>query len=118
MQIIASQFLYVDFCNSFNGENGDISAIAPKVSHENHSEHSVKIVVSEYGVADLCGKSPIQRAEEIIENCAHPDYRQQLCDYLKLQKKGHTPQNIYACYEFYKEFMEKKTMKGVDFSKF
>ena len=106
------------FVTPSTAKNGAISAIVPKVSHEDHSEHSVKIVVSEYGVADLRGKSPMQRAEEIIEKCAHPDYRQQLRDYLKLQKKGHTPQSIYACYEFHKEFMEKKTMKGVDFLKF
>jgi succinate CoA transferase len=106
------------FVTPSTAKNGDISAIVPKVSHEDHSEHSVKIVVSEYGVADLRGKSPRQRAKEIIENCAHPDYREQLWDYVKLQEKGHTPQNIYACYEFHREFMEKKSMKGADFKKF
>ena len=106
------------FVTPSTAKNGAISAIVPKVSHEDHSEHSVKIVVSEYGVADLRGKSPSQRAAEIIEKCAHPDYRRQLWDYVKLQKKGHTAQNIYACYEFHKEFMEQKTMKGVGFEKF
>ena len=105
------------FVTPSTAKNGAISAIVPKVSHADHSEHSVKIVISEYGIADLRGKSPLQRAEEIIEKCAHPDYRQQLRDYLKLQKKGHTPQNVYACFEFHKEFMEKKSMSGVDFSK-
>jgi succinate CoA transferase len=106
------------FVTPSTAKNGAISAIVPKVSHEDHSEHSVKIVVSEYGVADLRGKGPHDRATEIIEKCAHPDYRQSLRDYMELQKKGHTPQNIYACYEFHKAFMETKSMRNVDFSKF
>ena len=39
--------------------------------------------VTEYGFADLRGKSPKQKAVEIINKCAHPDYRPVLMDYLK-----------------------------------
>lgn len=98
-------------------KNGAISCIVPKVTHEDHSEHSVKVIVSEYGVADLRGKGTYERAEEIIEKCAHPDYRPLLHDYLSLTKKGHTPQNLYACYDFHKAFLETGDMRNTDFSK-
>ncbi len=106
------------FLTPSTAKGGLISAIVPKVAHEDHSEHSVKIVVSEYGVADLRGKGTYQRAREIIEKCAHPDYRPLLHQYLDLTKKGHTPQSIYACYAFHQAFLETGSMKNVDFSKF
>ena len=99
-------------------KDGDISCIVPKVTHEDHSEHSVKIIASEYGVADLRGKGTYQRAHEIIEKCAHPDYRPLLHDYLGLQKKGHTPQSLYGCYSFHKAFLETGSMKNTDMSKY
>jgi acyl-CoA hydrolase len=94
-----------------------ISAIVPMVSHLDHNEHSVSILITEQGVADLRGKSPIQRAHAIIENCVHPDYKQLLADYLKLGK-GHTPHNLYACFAFHHAFLETKDMHNVDWSKY
>ncbi|MGQ7789647.1 acetyl-CoA hydrolase/transferase C-terminal domain-containing protein [Shigella flexneri] len=44
-------------------------------SHVDHSEHSVKVIITEQGIADLRGLSPLQRARTIIDNCAHPMYR-------------------------------------------
>lgn len=98
-------------------KNGMISCIVPKVTHEDHSEHSVKVIVSEWGVADLRGKGTYERAREIIDKCAHPDYRPLLHDYLSLAKKGHTPQNLYACYDLHKAFLETGDMRNADFSK-
>ncbi|NLX81804.1 MAG: succinate CoA transferase [Proteiniphilum sp.] len=98
-------------------KNGMISCIVPKVTHEDHSEHSVKVIVSEWGVADLRGKGTYERAREIIDKCAHPDYRPLLHDYLSLTKKGHTPQNLYACYDLHKAFLETGDMRNADFSK-
>jgi len=37
----------------------------------------VNYVVSEYGVAQLCGKTMRERAQELI-SIAHPDFRPQL----------------------------------------
>jgi acyl-CoA hydrolase len=68
-------------------KDGNISCIVPKATHEDHSEHSVKIIVTEYGVADLRGKDPRSRAVEIIVKCAHPDYRPLLHEYLNLGVK-------------------------------
>lgn len=63
-------------------KNGDISSIVPMVSHVDHTEHDVMVIVTEQGYADLRGLAPRERAIKIIENCAHPDYKEQLRDYL------------------------------------
>jgi succinyl-CoA:acetate CoA-transferase len=39
--------------------------------------------VTEYGFADLRGKSPKQKAKEVIEKAAAPEFRPLLNDYLK-----------------------------------
>ena len=102
-------YLSIFACPS-TAKGGKISTIVPMVSHLDHSEHSVMILVTEQGVADLRGKSPIQRAEAIIENCAHPMYRQLLWDYIKLSKGGHTPHNLRAAFGFHNEFLRSGDM--------
>jgi succinyl-CoA:acetate CoA-transferase len=59
---------------------GDISRIVPLVTHPDHTEHDHSVVVTEYGVADLRGKSPIERMESLIE-VAHPEFRGPLQSY-------------------------------------
>ena len=66
------------------------------VSHEDHSEHDVNIIITEQGVADLRGKSPVERAQAIIENCAHPDYKNILWDYVKTVFQR-TDSSLYFC---------------------
>lgn len=87
-------------------KDGKISSIVPMVSHEDHSEHSVKIIITEYGVADLRGKCPRERAKCIIDNCAHPDYRPLLHEYLNRIKEGNTPVDLYNTFAFHKAFLE------------
>ncbi len=101
------------FTTPSTAKDGKISAFVPMVSHLDHSEHSVKIIISEYGVADLRGKSPIQRAHEIIDNCVHPDYRPLLNEYLNMGIKGHTQQNLDCCFAFHKEFAKSGDMRNV-----
>jgi succinate CoA transferase len=91
-------------------KGGKISAIVPMVSHLDHSEHSVKVIVTEQGVADLRGKDPAQRAKEIIENCVHPDYKQILWDYLKLSKGGHLPHTLDKAFAMHIEFAKSGDM--------
>ena len=64
-------------------KGGNISAIVPMVSHLDHTEHDVDIIVTEQGLADLRNKSPREKAQEIITKCAHPDYRPMLKDYFE-----------------------------------
>jgi len=71
------------FMTPSTAKNGQISCIVPMVSHVDHTEHDVQILVTEQGLADLRGLSPKQRAKVVIENCAHPDFRPALRDYYK-----------------------------------
>jgi hypothetical protein len=50
-------FLSMFICPS-TAKGGKISTIVPMVSHLDSSEHSVSVIVTEQGVADLRGKSP------------------------------------------------------------
>ena len=103
------------FTTPSTAKDGKISSFVPMVSHMDHSEHSVKVIISEYGVADLRGKSPLQRAREIIERCAHPEYRPLLHAYLDRGVKGHTPQSLDACFAFHRAFIETGDMHNVKF---
>ena len=110
-------FLSIFTCSSV-AKGGCISAIVPFCSHVDHTEHDVNIIVTEQGVADLRGKSPIQRAHAIIENCAHPDYKQLLWDYLKISQKGQSWHNLGAALSLHEAFVKEGDMRKVDFSKF
>lgn len=78
-------------------KNGKISCIVPMVSHVDHTEHDVHVLVTEQGVADLRGLPPRKRARLIIESCAHPDYRPLLREYLsRSERKGGRIPHILA----------------------
>lgn len=94
--------------------SGDVSAIVPMVSHVDHSEHCVDVLATEIGIADLRGLSPVERAEAIIENCSHPDYRMLLREYLIKAKKdvgGHEPHILEEAFSFHQRLKKQKTMK-------
>jgi len=95
-------------------KGGAISTIVPMVAHLDHSEHSVQVLVTEQGIADLRGKDPVQRAREIVDKCAHPEYRDQLHTYFDGVKGGHTPQTLQTVFAMHQAFMEKKDMRNVD----
>ena len=73
-------------------KGGNISSIVPFVSHVDHTEHDVDVIVTEQGYVDL-RDWPQKRVELIIENCAHPMYRDQLRAYYEEAKTrgGQTP---------------------------
>ena len=97
-------------------KEGKISAIVPMVSHMDHSEHSVNILITEQGIADLRGKSPVERAKAIIENCAHPDYKNILWDYVHMSSKGHTPHCMSAALAMHDTLNKKGDMRLVNWS--
>ncbi len=76
-------------------QKGTISTIVPMVSHVDHTEHDVQVIVTEHGLADLRGLSPRQRAKLIIEKCSSPEYKPLLADYLNRSERlsfgKHTP---------------------------
>lgn len=106
------------FTTPSTAKEGKISSIVPMVSHLDHSEHSVKVIITEYGIADLRGKSPAQRANEIIENCVAPEYKETLRDYLKLSGVCHTQQNLSACFAMHNQFLKTGSMEGVNWNDF
>lgn len=109
-------YISIFICPSV-AKGGGISAIVPYVSHVDSSEHSVMVIITEQGVADLRGLSPRQRAEAIIENCAHPDYRPLLRQYLDLMGEGtgHTPLSLRHAFAFHEEFLKSGDMHNVAF---
>lgn len=112
-----NSYLSIFMCPSIQ-KKGALSTIVPMVSHVDHSEHSVKVIITDQGVADLRNLSPTQRADVIIENCVHPDYKPLLREYLKIAKKGQTPHNLRAAFEMYNTFEEKGDMRLTDFARF
>lgn len=91
-------------------KNGDISFIVPIVSHVDHTEHDVDVIVTEQGLADLRGKDPEERAREIIENCAHPAYKEKLYEYVESCEKGHIRANRSKAEEWYRNLREHGSM--------
>ncbi len=112
-----SAYISIFSCPS-TAKGGCISSIVPMVSHLDHSEHSVNVIITEQGVADLRGKSPMERAETIIENCAHPDYKQLLWDYLKISTKGQTSHCLSAALGMHQMFLKKGDMRLTDWADF
>jgi succinate CoA transferase len=97
-------------------KRGAISPIVPLCSHLDHSEHSVQVIVTEQGVADLRGKSPHERAQEIINKCAHPDFRELLTGYSRDVKGGHTPQTLHRAFAMHEQFLRTGSMQGVQWA--
>jgi acyl-CoA hydrolase len=106
-------YLSIFICPS-SAKGGKISTVVPWVSHVDHSEHSVQVIVTEHGIADLRGRSPHERAEMIIEHCAHPEFRNELHGYLRLVRGGHTPHTLRAAFAFHCRFLDTGDMHGVD----
>ncbi len=96
-------------------KGGAISCIVPMVSHVDHTEHDVDVMVTEQGLADLRGLSPKQRAERIIENCAHPDYRPALREYyrraLEMSPAKHTPHLLEDAFSWHLQFNRTGSMR-------
>ena len=103
------------FFTASTAKKGLISSIVPMVSHVDHTEHDVDIIVTEQGLADLRGLAPKKRAREIIEKCAHPDFKPMLLDYFEradaATKHAQTPHIIKEALSWHERFIETGTMK-------
>ena len=102
------------FVTNSTAKNGDISCIVPMVTHVDHTEHDVDVIVTEQGCADLRGLAPKERASLIIENCAHPVYRPQLRKYYEdaLAACGgvQTPHLLGRCFDFHLRLQQTGSM--------
>lgn len=105
------------FVTKSYAKGGAISSIVPMVSHVDHTEHDVDVIVTEQGIADLRGLAPKERVPLIIENCAHPDYKEQLWDYYNRAVEKHgsvqTPHLLDEALSWHVALAENKTMKKV-----
>lgn len=99
-------------------QKGTISTVVPMVSHVDHTEHDVQVVVTEQGLADLRGLSPRQRAKLIIEKCSNPDYKPLLVDYLaraeRLSYGKHTPHLLTESLGWHNRYLRGGDMRPRD----
>ena len=103
------------FVTPSTAKDGLISCIVPMASHVDHTEHDVHVIVTEQGFADLRGLPPRRRAQEIIDHCAHPDYRPALQDYLDramaTTRGQHTPHLLDEALSWHVRYLRDGTMK-------
>ena len=103
------------FLTPSTAKDGAISCIVPMVSHVDHTEHDVHVIVTEQGIADLRGLPPRRRARQIIDHCAHPHYRPALQDYLdRASATGpgkHTPHLLAEALSWHVRYLHEGTMR-------
>ena len=104
------------FTTPSTAKDEKISCIVPMCSHVDQTEHDVDVLITEYGVADLRGLSPKERAVRIIEKCAHPSYRCKLKDYFERaveESPCQTPHLLREALSWYVAYEENGTMKDL-----
>ncbi|MDR1392627.1 MAG: acetyl-CoA hydrolase/transferase family protein [Bifidobacteriaceae bacterium] len=98
------------FVTPSTAKGGAISCIVPMVSHVDHTEHDVQVVITEQGLADLRGLAPRKRARAIIDRCAHPDYRSALEEYFERAQRvanaQHTPHDLATALGWHVRYLE------------
>ena len=80
------------------------------------TEHDTQIIVTEQGLADLRGLAPRKRAQVIINNCVHPDFRPMLQDYFDRAQHSsgglHTPHLLNEALSWHQRFVETGSMRA------
>ncbi|MCH8612031.1 acetyl-CoA hydrolase/transferase family protein [Arsenicicoccus dermatophilus] len=103
------------FVTPSTAKGGALSCIVPMVTHVDHTEHDVQVLITEQGLADLRGCSPRKRAQRIIDNCAHPDFKPMLQDYFDRAQRGawglQTPHLLGEAFSWHERFMQTGTMR-------
>jgi len=101
------------FVTQASSKAGAISHVVPMASHIDNSEHDVDIVVTDFGLADLRGLAPRERAKVIISNCADPAYKEELKDYFlaACKKGGHTPHLLQEALSWHQRMEQQGSMK-------
>jgi len=98
-----------------SAKKGTISTIVPMVSHVDHTEHDVQVLVTENGLADLRGLSPKERAKLVIEKCASAEYKPLLQDYLsrseQLSYGKHTPHLLTESLSWHNRYLRSGNMR-------
>jgi succinyl-CoA:acetate CoA-transferase len=104
------------FMSPSTAKGGTISSIVPMVTHVDHTEHDVHVIVTEHGIADLRGLPPRRRAQQIIDRCAHPDFRPALQDYFDRALAGapgkHTPHLLDEAFAWHSRYLRTGSMSA------
>jgi succinyl-CoA:acetate CoA-transferase len=104
------------FMSPSTAKRGAISCLVPMVSHVDHTEHDVNVIVTEQGLADLRGLAPRRRAQRVIDRCVHPGYRPELQDYFDRAVAGapgkHTPHLLGEAFSWHQRYLTTGTMKS------
>jgi succinyl-CoA:acetate CoA-transferase len=103
------------FLSPSTAKNGAISTIVPMVSHVDHTEHDVQVLVTEHGLADLRGLSPRARSTVVIARCADPRFRDQLTDYCERAWSArptsrHTPHLLTEALSWHQRYLDTGSM--------
>ena len=108
-----NSFLSIFVTQSASKEFDAISHVVPMIPHVDHNEHDVDILVTEQGLADLRGLAPKERAQVIIDNCMHPEYKEQMQDYVEeaLKRGGQTPHVMEKAFSWHLDLKINGTMK-------
>ncbi len=95
-----------------------ITCVVPKATHVDHTEHDLDILVTEQGLADLRGLGAKDRAQVVIDNCVHPEYRPMIQEYFDratreclAAKSAHEPQILAKAYRMQQNLSDNGTMK-------
>jgi acetyl-CoA hydrolase len=104
-----NSYLSIILCPS-TARNGTISTVVPMCTHVDNNEHSVQVIATDQGLADLRGIGPRQRARRIIENCAHPAYRDYLHRYVEQCGAGHYRHDLSRSFELHLRFLRYGSM--------
>lgn len=101
------------FVTQAASKDNKISHVLPMVSHVDHTEHDVDILVTDIGLADLRGLAPRERAQKIIDNCVHPDYKEELQSYFDrvCERGGHTPHLLEEAFSWHLRLADTGSMK-------
>ncbi|KAA5605599.1 acetyl-CoA hydrolase/transferase family protein [Roseospira marina] len=104
------------FVTKSTAKDGRISSIVPFVSHVDHCEHDVDLIITEQGLADLRGLAPRERAKTVLANCIHPDYRDIIGDYMRDAERtvgGQTPHILERAFEMHMAYRDHGDMRQV-----
>ncbi len=95
-----------------------ISCVLPMVTHVDHTEHDMDVLVTEQGLADLRGLAPRQRAQRVIDTCVHPEYKPILQEYYDRALKeclasgsAHEPHMLEKVFKMHRHLKANGTMK-------
>ncbi len=111
-------YLSILMCPSV-AKGGRVSTVVPMCTHVDHSEHTVQVIVTDQGLADLRGLGPMERAATIIDRCAHPAYRDYLHRYIRDAPSGHIRHDLARAFELHRNLLEHGAMlPELDLSQF